>query len=237
MQLRSVFLAALVTVVLIAVPATAFGDEGNYLLHHATNLATGTNDTIVNVINTGSSNGATSPIPGGYVTGNGNVCLNVYAFNAGGLAWCCQCVLGPNASTSFSVNSEIVANAVGSPTNLVIKLVATAQGVALVPGGAGSPAGPAPTCDASAINAGYSTNPLIRANSNVLSSGLSAFARNQVGTAAGTESEFSRGQIVSNEVNNILNAQCSAFKAGGGAGYCGGTTVLGTGACKAGTAH
>jgi hypothetical protein len=220
MQLRSAFRAALGTIVLLSVSAITYGDEGNYLIHHATNLGI-VSDTVVNVINSGSSNGGYFPDSGGAVTGNGNVCLNVYALNAnGGLAWCCQCILRPDTLTSLDVNNDVGPNMLGPSASLVIKLIATAQGTNTSVFAGGNGLGN-PGCNAGIINAGFAS---ALVSNNVLAGGLTAWARGQITTAnpTGTESAFERGQIVTNEVTKLTTA-CAVT--GPGFGLCGPPTV------------
>jgi hypothetical protein len=227
MQLCKVTMAALGMIVLLAVPATTFGQEGNNLTGHATNLSLGVNDTVVNFTNTGSSWNTIYPIPGGSIQATtGNICVNAYALGSGGgVEWCCSCVLPANGLSGFSVGA-LTTTSNPTPANLTIKLISTVVGpytatvtnpitfaTTVVTGNS--------TCDASLINAGYTTTvtPTGGINANVLGNGLIGWSRSQTGVATpGTETLLATGQLGTQEVIK-LTQQCAAK--GTGRGVCG----------------
>src|SRR5689334_16482933 len=100
--------------------------EGNFMVHHATNLDT--TDTVINLSNTGSSSGQYVPSSGGYILANGNICVNIYVFSPDEqLQWCCMCTLTPTALGSFSLQKDGIGNTLTGvhPPGVVVKLVST----------------------------------------------------------------------------------------------------------------
>jgi hypothetical protein len=212
----------LASTVMFVAPMAMFGqNEGSFLIHHATNLAT--TDTVVNLSNSGSSLGTYTPLGGGYVQGNGNICVNIYVFSPDEqLQWCCMCTLSPNALGSFSLQTDGISNTLTGqrPSGVVVKLVSTILGAVSIAGGSGGSSGTLgpPGCDATAINAGGNTS----TQNNMVGGGMVAWARDQISplSTAGTESAFMNAQLSLSEVR-MLNSQCLANKTNGsGHGFC-----------------
>lgn len=100
-----------------------------FQVRYVSNVVTGTinNDPnglslVINLTNTGSSATTTTPRI------NGNICVNVYAFDAAEeMLSCCGCVVTPNGLQHLSVQNDIASNLLtsGAPPEYVIKLVAT----------------------------------------------------------------------------------------------------------------
>lgn len=94
---------------------------GSFFVRYAANLAVG--DSVVDITNTGAS--STTPFP----TQDGNICANVYAFSPDEqLISCCSCPVTPNGLASLSARNDLISNTLtpGTPTSIVIKLLATA---------------------------------------------------------------------------------------------------------------
>jgi hypothetical protein len=98
----------------VAAPIDAFQ------VRYASNLNVG--DSVINLTNTG-----TLTLPSGLTT-TGNICVNVYTFDANEeLISCCSCLVTPNGLNSLSAKTDLVSNTLtpGVPTSIVIKLLAT----------------------------------------------------------------------------------------------------------------
>jgi hypothetical protein len=221
MQLRNTTVAAMAAALILSAPAAMFAQEANFMIRHATNL--NTTDTVVNLSDTGSSWGMTFPTNGGAVTGNGNICVNIYVFAPDEqLAWCCMCTLTPNALGSFSMQKDGIGNTLTGekPSGVVIKLIATALGSVSTASSSGSVTGTPgpPGCDPTQINMGGSGS----GANNVLSSGMVAWARGQISplTPAGTETPFTKAQLSVGELQRVTQ-QCASNKINGsGRGFC-----------------
>ncbi len=132
-----------------APPANA---QADYQIRYASNLNVG--DSVVNLTNTGT---LTNP---GALTTSGNICVNVYTFDASEeLISCCSCMVTPNGLNSLSVKQDLVSNTLtpGVPNSVVIKLLASIP-LGLTPAGTGG------TCNPSSPNV-----------SNLLPSGMKAW--------------------------------------------------------------
>ncbi len=127
-------LAATATLVINAI----IDPEEAFQVSYAANLPVG--DSVFNFTNTG-----TLTIPGNSLTTTGNICVNVYAFDASEeLISCCSCLVTPNGLNSVSARADLISNTLtpGVPTSIVVKLVAT-RPLGLTPAGTGG------TCNAS----------------------------------------------------------------------------------------
>jgi hypothetical protein len=88
-----------------------------FQVNYAANLNIG--DSVVNITNAGVLDD-NDPA--------GNICVNVYTFDpAEELISCCSCLVTPNGLVSLSDNHDLLSNTLtpGSPTSIVIKLVAS----------------------------------------------------------------------------------------------------------------
>jgi hypothetical protein len=137
----------------IALSLAAFGQPGAiptpvaapfdaFQVRYASNLPIG--DSVINLTNTGSLT-----LPDGLTT-TGNICVNVYTFDANEeLISCCACLVTPNGLNSLSAKTDLVSNTLtpGVPTSIVIKLLAsTPLGLAANgSGGTCNAASPTPT--------------------------------------------------------------------------------------------
>ena len=148
MQVRMlVVLSAMVGV--IAAPPVAFsqaiiGPGGSivnpepvkdaFQTHYAANTNIG--DSVINISNSGAL-GASLFGPG-FGGPQGNICVNVYAFDASEqeLA-CCACLVTPNALVSLSINKDVISNTLTGivPTSVMVKLLATIPGTTKQPAG------------------------------------------------------------------------------------------------------
>lgn len=114
--------------------------EEAFQVRYASNLAIG--DSVINLTNTG-----TLTLPTGLTT-TGNICVNVYTFDASEeLISCCSCLVTPNGLNSLSARADLISNTLtpGVPTSIVTKLVAS-RPLGLTPAGTGGTCNPsAPT--------------------------------------------------------------------------------------------
>ncbi len=95
--------------------------EEAFQVRYASNLPVG--DSVVNLTNTG-----TLTVNGPNLTTTGNICVNVYTFDASEeLISCCSCLVTPNGLNSLSARADLISNTLtpGVPTSIVIKLVAS----------------------------------------------------------------------------------------------------------------
>jgi hypothetical protein len=121
---------------LAVVPAFA---DGNFLVKYVSNLQIG--DSFINVTNTGAAQGqnlqlSTNGLPS-QTQRSGNICVNIYVFTPDEQeAECCSCLLTANGLATFSARS-LSANALTGvvPSDIVIKLVATASCIPQATGG------------------------------------------------------------------------------------------------------
>jgi hypothetical protein len=167
-----------------------------YQVGYAANLGSG--DSFVDLTNTGAS--------------NGNLCVNVYAFDAAEeMVSCCSCLVTPNALTSLSVKKSLLSSTLTgvTPTSASIALLATAGGSS------------AASCDPSA------------AAVTSLASGLRAFGTtlhalsSQPGSYAIAERPFIISGLSISELRT-LTATCAFIQSdGSGSGICGGCTAGG----------
>ena len=94
--------------------------EAAFQVRYVSNLNIG--DSVVNLTNTGALT-----LPTGLTT-TGNLCVNVYTFDANEeLISCCSCLVTPNGLNSLSAKTDLISNTLtaGVPTSIVIKLVAS----------------------------------------------------------------------------------------------------------------
>ena len=170
----------------------AFGPVSNIQLRYVTHLDIGDSD--INISNDGSSEAGTSAFTS---SGNGNLCVGVYTFDANEeLQSCCSCLVTPNGLVSLSAKAINASNLTGeSPTSLVIKLLAwsTTAGASST----ASPGTPAPPTS-TACNAG---------NPGLLNSGLQAWGTTvhalPVSGYTVTETPFSTGNLSAAEFAHI----------------------------------
>jgi hypothetical protein len=100
---------------------------------YAANLQAG--ESYINIGNTGyNGDSLTGPGSGAF----GNICVNVYAFDATDeqLISCCSCLVTPNAMVSLGAKADLTSNTETGvrPTSISVKLIATLAG----PGGTGT---------------------------------------------------------------------------------------------------
>jgi hypothetical protein len=118
----TVFAAMFMTV---AASAQSAGDSP-YQIRYASNLAT--TDYVINISNSGAA-GAGRYSAGTMATVTGALCANIYAFNADEeIIACCSCPVTPDGLVSFDIKTSLLSNSfsIGTPSSVVIKLLATA---------------------------------------------------------------------------------------------------------------
>jgi hypothetical protein len=112
----------------LATAAAAFAQVSSdtaYQVKYASNLAVG--DSYVNISNSG-ARGAVSLGSGTSASIGGSICANVYVFTPDEeVVSCCSCPVTPDGLVSLSAQKDLINNPLtrGTPTSIVIKLVAT----------------------------------------------------------------------------------------------------------------
>jgi hypothetical protein len=114
----------------LATAAAAFAQnpitaDSPYQVKYATNLTVG--DSYVNISNTG-ARGAVTGGSGVSASVGGSICANVYVFTPDEeIVSCCSCPVTPDGLVSLSAKNDLISNPLtrGTPTSIVIKLVAT----------------------------------------------------------------------------------------------------------------
>jgi hypothetical protein len=163
-----------------------------FQIGYAANVEQG--DPVIDITN----NGASETAPG-----NGNLCINVYAFDpAEELVACCTCTVTPNGLVSLPVNSSLLAqtsNGVNPPSTVIELLATTSTGAA---------------CDATNVNPAQA------------GSGMSAWATTlHASPGSGfvlTENPFSLGALTAAELNHLTSFCAFIQSNGSGEGICGG---------------
>ncbi len=172
----------------------------SYQVRYAANLNIG--DSVIDITNSGDSSTVALP------TQNGNLCVNAYTFSPDEqLVSCCACLLTPDGLVSLSVKNDLISNTLtpGSPTSVVVKLIASSGGTTF-----GS-------CNAGTVGTG----------TNLLAPGLAAWgttlhalpgaAPNTYGTA---ETPFVNATLSTSELTRITTL-CSLIQSNGsGYGIC-----------------
>lgn len=167
------------------------------LTHYFSNLNVG--DSYINLTNDGSS--------------GGNICVNVYAFDpAEELVSCCACLVTPNALASLSVRTDLLSNTLtaGTPTSLVVELMASGPPVS---NGA---------CDAAAPTG---------VNTATQAWGTTIHATPQ-GTYHDTETPFSPATLSAAQLARLTGVCGFAESNGSGYGICKSCQAGGLGAAK-----
>ncbi len=181
---------------------------GAYQVRYAANLNIG--DSVIDLTNTGASSTVATP------TQNGNLCVNAYIFSPDEqLVSCCACLVTPDALLSLSVNNDLLSNTLtpGSPTSVVVKLLATNGGST------------ASSCNAGTAGTGTSS----------LANGLSAWGTTLHASPNGystAETPFVSATLSTVELTRITTL-CGLIEAdGSGYGICKSCRLGGQGASK-----
>jgi hypothetical protein len=192
----------------LATAAAAFAQnpitaDSPYQVRYASNLAIG--DSFVNISNTGARGGVTLQ-SGTSASIGGSICANVFVFTPDEeIVSCCSCPVTPNGLVSLSAQKDLISNPLtrGTPTSIVIKLVAT------VPVGG--------SCNNSA--AGVTTETLSNgmvAWGTTLHSNTSAAA----GTYNTTETAFTPSTLSASELTRLGSTCSFVIAQGSGFGVC-----------------
>jgi hypothetical protein len=192
----------------LATAAAAFAQnpitaDSPYQIRYASNLAIG--DSYVNISNTGARGGN---IVGSGVSPSitGSICANVYVFTPDEEpVSCCSCPVTPNGLVSLSAQKDLISNPLtrGTPTSVVIKLVAT------VPVGG--------SCNNSAPAVGTET---LAAGMVAWGTTLHANSSAAAGTYNTTETAFTPATLSAGELAR-LSSTCSFIASyGSGFGIC-----------------
>ncbi len=193
-----------------AAPATATltvfpTADASFQVRYAANLNLG--ESYVDITNTG-ANGASLLGPG-LGGASGNICVNVYAFDASEeLVSCCSCLVTPDQTVNLGVVADLTSKTLTGvqPTSVTVKLLATLAGV----GGAGS----GTVCSNSAASA---------TTSNIVPSGLSAWGTTLHPQGAGVvtaETRFTASTLSAGELASITGRCAAIIGNASGFGIC-----------------
>ncbi len=174
-----------------------------FLVKYAANLNIG--ESFIDITNPG-TNGAPLQGPGLGAT-SGNLCVNVYAFDASEeLISCCSCLVTPDQTVNLGVNRDLTAKTLTGvvPTSVTIKLLPT------LAGGNGS----GTSCTNSAATVTGAT----------LANGLAAWGTTLHATPGGsyatTEARFTASSLSAGELASIGGRCASVVGNGSGFGVC-----------------
>jgi hypothetical protein len=211
-HLRTVFFATMATVAAYAQnPITA---DSPYQVKYASNLTIG--DSVVNITNTGARGAGLGSGTTASVTGA--LCANVYVYSPDEeVVSCCSCPVTPNGLVSLSAKNDLINNPLtrGTPTSIIIKLVAT------VPVGG--------SCNNSALLAGTPTlAPGMAAWGTTLHANSSAAA----GTYAVTETAFTPSTLSAGELARLAYGCGVVANVGSGFGVCNSCRLGGLGSIR-----
>ncbi len=203
MQVRNVLLAAIFSSVAAFAQITA---DSPFQVRYAANL-TAPGESYINITNTG-ANGASFLGPG-YGGAVGNICVNVYAFDATDeqLVSCCSCLITPDATANLGVKRDLTVNTLTgfAPTSVTVKLLATLAGT----GGSGT------SCTNSAAAVTATTTGV---------TGMAAWGTtihlNPAGGYDTTETPFTPATLSAGEAASIGNRCANILGNGSGSGIC-----------------
>jgi len=201
-------------------PITA---DSPYQIRYASNLTIG--DSVVNISNSGGNGGVTLQ-SGTTAQVGGSICANVYVFTPDEeIVSCCSCPVTPNGLVSLSAQRDLIVNPLtrGTPTSIVIKLVATNRQ-------AGTTAG--------TFNCTNSAAAIDPAGANLAigmvawGTTLHANTANGAGSYAVTETAFTPATLSTSEISR-LNQTCAFVLAqGSGFGVCNSCRLGGLGGVR-----
>jgi hypothetical protein len=211
-HLRTLLFATMATVAAYAQnPITA---DSPYQVKYASNLTIG--DSVVNITNTGARGAGLGSGTTASVTGA--LCANVYVYAPDEeVVSCCSCPVTPNGLVSLSAKNDLINNPLtrGTPTSIIIKLVAT------VPVGG--------SCNNSALLAGSPTlAPGMAAWGTTLHANSSAAA----GTYAVTETAFTPSTLSAGELARLAYGCGVVANVGSGFGVCNSCRLGGLGSTR-----
>ena len=190
-------------------PITA---DSPYQVRYASNLGVG--DSFVNISNTG-ANGA-GVASGTAATVTGSLCANVYVYAPDEeIVSCCSCPVTPNGLVSLSAQRDLISNPLtrGTPTSIVIKLVATAP----VGGSCANSAGA--IASATPVQGMVAWGTTLHANSSA-----------PAGTYGVTETAFTPAALSAGEIARLQNNCGFILAQGSGFGICNSCRLGGLGA-------
>jgi hypothetical protein len=183
---------------------------------YAANLNLG--ESYIDIANTG-ANGAALLGPG-FGAQSGNICVDVYAFDAGEeLISCCSCLITPDETVNLGVNRDLTVKTLTGvvPTSVTVKLLSTLAGT----GGSGT------TCTNSAATA--STATLVPG---VAAWGTTLHSTPTAGVVATTETPFQPATLSTAELASLSGRCASILGNGSSFGICSSCRAGALGASK-----
>ncbi len=193
---------AAATATLVVIPTA----DTPFQVRYSSNLNLG--ESYIDITNTG-ANGA--PLLGpGFGAASGNICVNVYAFDAGEeLVSCCSCLMTPDQTVNLGVTRDLTVKTLTGvvPTSVTVKMLATLAGTGVRPGSG-------TTCNNSAASA---------TTASIVPSGLAAWGTTLHSQGAGTattETPFTPSTLSSGELASITGRCAAILGNGSGFGIC-----------------
>ena len=223
MHLRNVILAAFALTATVAFAQNPISADSPFQVRYAANLNIG--ESYINVTNTG-ANGAAILGPG-FGAQSGNICVNVYAFDAGEeLISCCSCLVTPDETVNLGVTRDLTVKTLTGvvPTSVTVKLLATLAGT----GGSGT------SCTNSAATVQLDGEGGIVFATGLLAFGTTLHATPTAGVYATTETAFTPSTLSAGELASISGRCASILGNGSGFGVCNSCRAGALGGSKSG---
>ncbi len=201
----------LAAILVSSMAAFAQAHDTPFQVRYASNLNVG--DSVVNITNTGANSTVAFP------NQNGNICVNVYTFDAHEeLVSCCSCLVTPDGLNSLSAKNDLINNTLtpATPTSIVIKLLATATTATTQAG-----------CATTAAVAGNAANPIVNG---LAAWGTTLHAGPAAGSFAVTETSFTPSTLSAAELTRITTLCGFIQTNGSGFGICNSCRTGGLGA-------
>jgi uncharacterized repeat protein (TIGR01451 family) len=199
-----------------ATVTVSFSADGPFQVSYAANLNLG--ESYIDIANTG-ANG--SPLLGpGFGTQAGNLCVNVYAFDAGEeLISCCSCLITPDETVNLGVNRDLTVKTLTGvvPTSVTVKLLSTLAGA----GGSGT------TCTNSAATVSG-----LSIVSGMAAWGTTIHSAAANGAIAMTETRYSPSTLSAGELASLAGRCAGILGNGSGFGLCNSCRAGALGASK-----
>jgi len=221
MHLRNVILAAFALTATVAFAQNPISADSPFQVRYAANLNIG--ESYINITNTG-ANGAAILGPG-FGAQSGNICVNVYAFDAGEeLISCCSCLVTPDETVNLGVNRDLTVKTLTGvvPTSVTVKLLATLAGT----GGSGT------SCTNSAATTAAAATVIVPAG--LAAWGTTLHQTPTAGVYATTETAFTPSTLSTGELASISGRCASILGNGSGFGVCNSCRAGALGGSKSG---
>jgi hypothetical protein len=215
MYLRNVILSAIVSA-MAAFAQNPISADASFQTRYAANLNIG--ESYIDISNTGATG---APLLGpGFGTQSGNICANVYAFDAGEeLISCCSCLITPDETVNLGVNRDLTVKTLTGvvPTSVTVQLIATVP----ASGGGGT------SCTNAAASVGTATLAI-----GMVAWGTTLHALPTAGTYFGSETPFTPATLSAGNLASLGGRCASILGNGSSFGVCNSCRAGALGASK-----